>query len=116
MTLPGRADTTRKRPYQTALFASALLLLGQLLLALHQLGHLDPPSALDADLDHAQIQCELCAAGALHGAPLPAAGLGIGRALAHAALAPAAIHRAPLLRPYRCQTQRAPPAQLRSTV
>jgi hypothetical protein len=116
MTLPGRAESTRKRQHRTALFASALLLLGQLLLALHQLEHLDPPSDLDPDLDHAQIQCELCAAGAIHGAPLPAAGLGIGRALAHAAPAPAAIHRAPLLRPYRCQIQRAPPAPLRSTV
>ena len=110
MILLGRAQSTRKRQHWPALLVSALLLLGQLLLALHQLEHLDP------DPDHGQIQCELCAAGAIHGAPLPTAELGIEQALAHCALAASAIHQAPLLRPYRCQIQRAPPSPLRSTV
>lgn len=110
MILLGRAKSTRKRQHWPALLLSALLLLGQLLLALHQLEHLDP------DLDQGQIKCELCAAGTIHGAPLPAAELGLEQALAHSALAASAIHQAPLLRPYRCQIQRAPPAPLRSIV
>jgi hypothetical protein len=114
MILLGRAQSTRKRQHWPALLVSTLLLLGQLLLALHQLEHLDPAPDHDPDLDHAQIQCELCAAGAIHGAPLPVAELGIEQALAHSGLAAAGIHQAPLLRPYRCQIQRAPPAPLRS--
>ncbi len=118
MILPGLASSNPKRQRKPALLASALLLLGQLLLALHQLEHLDPlpdPDA-DPDTDHVHLQCELCAASATHGAPLPTVALGIERTLARSILAPASLPQAPLLRPYRAQTQRAPPVPLRSTV
>jgi hypothetical protein len=114
MILPGLLSSNPKRQRKPVLLASAVLLLGQLLLALHQVEHLDPRSAPEAD--HVDIQCELCAASATHGAPLPTLALDVERTLTQSALALVSLPQVPLLRPYRRQIQRAPPAPLRSIV
>jgi hypothetical protein len=99
-------ETDRPIRRALALLAACLLLFAQLLLALHQLDHLDEQPA--------ELHCDLCAVAAGHGAPLPASPLAIATAGVLVGVTPPRIQAAPLLRPFRAQTQRAPPAPLRS--
>lgn len=121
MILLGQANYLIARSPKPALLVGGLLILGQLLLGMHQLGHLAPhadhgaDAALDLDPEHARIQCELCAASATHGAPLPAAELRLPWTPIRTRVTVAGPRQAPLLQPYRRQIQRAPPAPLRST-
>lgn len=89
-----------------AVIALGILLLGQLLLALHQLEHLSQ--------EPAEAACELCALGGGQGAPLPKPTLGIAPAGKQVLSSVASVDNPPLLRPYRPQTQRAPPLPFRS--
>lgn len=100
-------ETDRPIRRALALLAACLLLFAQLLLALHQLDHLGEQPA--------ELHCDLCAVATGHGAPLPATSpLAIAATGVQLGVTPPRTQAAPLLRPFRIQTPRAPPAPLRS--